>query len=93
MKKAGFIIFTLISIVSYVYSGLLLGMHFSDNDPGMVLILLVPLLIGGLVSGLAAYLIKKLLKLELNQFSKWLHFISLALMVFGSIALIYTINS
>jgi hypothetical protein len=90
MKKGIFLIFTILSLVSYTFSGLLLGIHFTEESPGMIMIFLIPLLITGLLSGIIAFFIKKTQKLELKQFSVWLHYLNLILILLGIIVLIYT---
>ncbi len=93
MKRILFIIFTVVSITSYIFSGFLLGMHFTDEKPGMTMIFLVPLLVVGLVSGIIAFFIKKTKHLEFKRFSIWLHYLNLVLIILGILALIYVFTN
>ena len=90
MKKAAFLIFTIVSLIGYVLSGILLGIHFTQESPGMIMIFLIPLLIVGLSTGIIAFTIKSTQKLELKQFSVWLHYLNLLLIILGTIVLVYT---
>jgi len=89
MKKIIFLIFTILSLISYVFAGFLLGIHFTDKSPGMVMIFLIPLLISGLLTGIIALYIKKTKNLKLKQFLVWLHYLNLTLVFLGILALIY----
>ena len=89
MKEIIFLIFTLLSLISYVFAGFLFGFHFSDKSAGMIMIFLIPLLISGLVTGIIAIYIKKTKNLKLNQFLIWLHYLNLILVFLGILALIY----
>ncbi len=93
MKKIFFVIFTVISITSYTISGLLLAINLTDENPGMVMIFLVPFLIIGVASGIIALLIKQIKSLELKQFLTWLHYLNLILIPLSIIALIYVFKN
>lgn len=83
---------TILSILNYASAGLLFRIYFTAESPGMIMIYLIPLLVSGLLFGIIAFLLKKLKKPELNQFSIWLHYLNLLLIISGIIALIYTLS-
>lgn len=90
MKKTIFLSLTILSILSYVFAGLLLGIYFTEGNPGMIMVFLVPLLVSGLLIAIIAFLLKKVKKVEFNQFYALLHYLNIILVLFGIIALIYT---
>jgi len=92
MRKVIFLSLTAVSIISYVLAGLLLGIYFTQESPGMIMVFLVPLLISGILFAVIAVLFKKVKKFELGPFSVWIHYLNLILFVFGLIALIYTFS-
>ena len=89
MKKYIFLIFTVLSVISYAGAGLLLGIHFTENSAGMIMIFLIPLLVFGLLTGITAWGIKKTKNLELSQVLGSFHYLNLILMFLGLITLIY----
>lgn len=93
MKKLIFLSLTILSILSYVFAGLLFRVYFTEESPEMIMIYLIPLLISGLLFGVIAFLLKKVKKIELNQFYMLLHYLNLILIVFGAVALVYAFNN
>jgi len=57
----------------------------------MIMVFLLPSLIGGLLSGLAAIVLKNTKKMVLAKFSKGIHYMNILLMVIGIIILGYMI--
>ena len=90
ISKLIFMFFTVVSIISYVFAGILFAVYFAVNNPGMILIMLVPLLIFGLFTGIIALLVKLLRKKPLNLFSRRMHNLNVVLIIVGIIALIYS---
>ena len=90
MGKLIFMFFSIVSIICYVFSGILFVIHFTVNNPGMILIFLVPLLIYGLLSGIIALVVKLLIKKPLKRFTIRMYNLNVVLIFVGIIALIYS---
>lgn len=92
MKKGIFLIATVLSVISFAFAGILLGIYFTQENPGMIMVFLVPLLVFGILFTAIAFLLKAVKNVELSPILIRLHYINLFLFVLGLVALIFTLS-
>jgi len=89
MQKALFILFTIISLVCYGFALYLLQLYYTQENAATSLLIFIPVLIIGLLSGLIALGIKSFLKLVMPGFLGFMYIVNIVLLVLGSVVFLY----
>ena len=89
MKKALFIFFTVISLLNYAAAAYVLYIYYTGQNAVMSLLLFMPLLIIGILSGLISFGVKNFFKLVLTGLLANLYKLNMVLFVIGNLAFVY----